>query len=1831
VAQVDTDAGFTNTASLAALDQTDPNPANNSSSVVVTPIASADLAITKTDGVTVAVPGSTVTYTITASNAGPSPAFGATVTDAFPAAITSASWTCVGAGGGACPAAGNGDIAATVDLPVGASVTFTATAAIDAGTNEALLSNTATVAPPAGTIDAVAGNNAATDTDTLVPTANLSITKTDGATSATPGTAITYTVVASNAGPSHAPGALVVDVLPAVISGASWTCAGTGGGTCAVPGGVGNVSATVDLPAGTSVTFTISGTIDAAASGTLSNTATVTAPAGVTDPNPGDDTATDSDTLEAVANLSISKTDGATSAVPGQSVTYTITAGNAGPSAVSGATITDALPAAITSATWTCVGAGGGVCPATGSGDIAATVDLPVGASVTFTVDATIDAGATGTLANTATIAPPTGTIDPVPGDNSATDVDTLDPTANLSISKTDGATTATPGLPVTYAIVAHNAGPSAVVGATVLDTVPADLGGASWTCTGSGGGTCPPSGSGDIAATVDLPVGASATFTLTGTVAAGASGSLSNTATIAPPAGTTDPDLGDNSATDTDTLVGRADIETHKDGPGAVFAGSQITYTVTVTNHGPSDANGTSFIDEVPAAITGVTASCGGATGGAACGAASVVGNSVTSTIAALPVGSSVTFTIQGTAPAEPTTFANTAGALPPLGMVDPVPENNGSTVATTVTASADVSIVKSAPASAVSGATIAYTLVVSNAGPSAAHGASYADAVPAAITGVSASCGSAQGGATCAAPSVLGNDVTGTVPTLPAGGSVTITISGTAPFGAQAVANTATVAPPAGVPDPDSGNNVSSTSTAVGAAADIALSKSVDEAAPHVGQTVTFTITATNTGPNDATGVAVTDSLPFGLGFVSATASAGDYAPATGLWTIGALADGETATLTLVATVEVPGALTNTVAVSASDQPDPDTSNNNAGASINAGATADIAVAKSVDHDSPNVGDVVSFLISVTNNGPNDATGVEVADHLPAGLDFVAATPSQGTFAGGVWNVGALAAGEVAVLLLDATVTAPGSIVNTATITHEDQFDPVTANNQAGASINGQEADLAVTKTVDETAPNVGDDVTFTVTVHNNGPSDATGVRVLDALPQGLGFVSATPSQGSYDPIAGSWDVGTLPAAGAGSSATLTVVAHVLADGAMTNTASIDAHDQPDPNGANNSASASLNGNPLADLVVTKTGPATVTPGDEIAYTIVVRNDGPSAATGVVVTDPTPAGLEFVSNAGACTAAYPCTLGTLADGASATITSTYRVPADYAGANPIVNSASAGSDVPDPVSTNNQSSASTNVGPGNADLAIVKTGAATVASNGSIGYTLTITNNGPSPANGASYLDEVPAAISAVSASCGGESGGAACAAQPQVGGNTVSGTIGTLPAGGTVVIEIIGIAPTGPLLLANTATIAAPVGVDDPEAANDRSTVETTVAAPIADLAVAKTGPADAIAGTNVTYTITLDNAGPDPAEHAVLADPTPAGLVFVSASAPCAAGFPCDLGSLAAGARASVDVTYAVDAGAAGTQVTNTVTASSGTPDPDAGNNVASASTAIHAAATFADLALAKSGPATAAPGDEVTYVLTVANHGPDPALDVVLSDPTPAGLVFVSAGAPCTAGFPCELGALASGAEATVEVTYAVSPEASGSLVNAASVAGSTPDPDVANNTATATTRVDVPVRMADLDVGKSGPAQALSGTTITYEIVVTNRGPDAVPDPMLYDPTPEGLDFVSVAAPCAGGFPCALPPLAAGASVRVEATYLVTPGFHGTIVNTASVASATVEDPTPNNNASSVSTVVAGTPVATPDKVPVDARWMLLLMAGLLALAGSAATRRRPR
>jgi uncharacterized repeat protein (TIGR01451 family) len=172
------------------------------------------------------------------------------------------------------------------------------------------------------------------------------------------------------------------------------------------------------MPAGGSVTYTASCAIHAAATGVLSNTATVSS--GITtDPNPGNNSATDTDIIASSADLAISNTDSVTTVTAGGSTTYTIIASNAGPSNASGAAVSLPFPAALT-CTWTCVGSGGGTCTASGSGNIADTVNLPAAGSVTYTASCAISPSTSGNLSTTATVSG--STADPNTGNNNATD-----------------------------------------------------------------------------------------------------------------------------------------------------------------------------------------------------------------------------------------------------------------------------------------------------------------------------------------------------------------------------------------------------------------------------------------------------------------------------------------------------------------------------------------------------------------------------------------------------------------------------------------------------------------------------------------------------------------------------------------------------------------------------------------------------------------------------------------------------------------------------------------------------------------------------------------------------------------------------------------------------------------------------------------------------------------------------------------------------------------------------------------------------------------------------------------------------------------------------------------------------------------------------------------------------------------------------------------------------------------------------------------------------------------------------------------------------------------
>ena len=735
---------------------------------------------------------------------------------------------------------------------------------------------------------------------------------------------------------------------------------------------------------------------------------------------------------ELVADLSITKNDGVATATPGGSVTYTITASNAGPASTTG-TVADTFPASLT-CTWTCVGAGGGLCTAAGSGNINDPVTLPAGGSVTYTASCTISAAATGTLSNTATVTGVAG--DPVPANNSATDTDTLTPMADLAITKNDGVPTATPGGSVTYTITASNAGPSNTT-ATVADTFPAVLT-CTWTCVGAGGGNCTAAGSGNLNDSASLPVGGSVTYTASCNISASATGTLSNTATVASAA--TDPNPGDNSATDTDTLTPSHDLSiTKTDGTATATPGGSTTYTITVGNAGPSNA-ATTVTDTFPASLT-CNWTCAG-TGGGTCTAA---GSGNIADAAAVPVGGSVTYTAVCSISASATgTLVNTAS----------VPVTN----------------------------------------------------------------------------------------------------------------------------DPNSANNsATDTDTLVGSA-DIAISKTVNNATPTLGSNVIFTVTATNNGPSNASGVVVNDLLPVGLAFVSSVPSTGSYNSTTGAWTVGALANGASATLTITATVNRIQSMLNEASKSAAGEADNRGANNTAAVRLNGAALIDIQVSQSVDDDTPGINQIVTFTVTARNAGPANATGVTLNSNLPAGLSHVSNTPSQGTYTPGTgtWSVGSLAAGATATLTLQLMNTVATPVVQTFTKTASTEQDLVTGNDAASVVLNpaAPQVDLALTKLTMQDPVASGLNFSYDLVVTNQSLTTGSAVIVTDTLPAGVTLVSSAATQGS---CTGTTTVTcNLGSVTGGGTVTIHLVVTKTVGGKVLNTAMVTAN-EADPNMANNTNASS------------------------------------------------------------------------------------------------------------------------------------------------------------------------------------------------------------------------------------------------------------------------------------------------------------------------------------------------------------------------------------------------------------------------------------------------------------------------------------------------------------------------------------------------------------------------------------------------------------------------------------------------------------------------------
>ncbi len=954
-------------------------------------------------------------------------------------------------------------------------------------------------------------------------------------------------------------------------------------------------------------------------------------------------------------DLTITNSDGETESTAGVVRTYVLGYENVGNATATGSTITETVPAGTTfnapasTAGWSCsdgavagtvcthlAGTGSVAAGASGNVSFAVTVVDPIPEGMTEIED-------TATIADDHAINP-----DPTPANNVATDTDTI-PQADLSLTKTVDDSTPDAGQVVVFTFTVSNAGPDDATTVKVTDALPATL--TYVTSSPNAGGSYNPAthiwtvgtvaSGGSQSMTLSALVAGSATATNVAEVGHADQGDVDST-----PANGVDTE--DDYATATvspniaDLGVTKAVDETHPD------VGTDVTYTIVASNAGPNDADGVEVTDALPA---GLTYQSSDATAG------SYDSGTHIWTIGTLANGTTETLTIVATV-ANPGTLTNSASiAGDPF---DPNAANNNASATTSQLV--DLVVTKSVDDQTANvGEDVTFTIGVTNSGPDIANGVVIRDLLPAGLTYVS---NTPDAGTSY-------NSTTGdwTVGTLAAGLSATLTLEATV-VGASASTNTAAVL---AADEPQSSTaNDSATATVTPPHAELGITKSAASQRPNVGDPDSFTLTVTNYGPDDATGVTVADLLPAGLDYVSHLAGQGGYDDSTGIWSIGNLANGASVTLTIDVDVPSAGDYTNTATVTG-DQFDPDLSNNTDQVSVST-RIADIAVLKVVDHPSPNVGSIVTFTITVTNLGPDAATLLVVHDGLPAGLSYDSSTPSAGAYNSttGDWTIGGLADGATVTLDISARVTGSGSIGNIAAVGGLLQRDPDDTNDSSTATIDAPPAaDLEVSKTVDDDTPDLGSTVTFTITLTNHGPDATAGVHVRDLLPAGLTYVSDTPSKGAYDQPSGDWTVGGMAV---GASETLTVTAAVDVEGPITNIAEVTDSSLPDPNstpdnnsaGENDQAAAILNARGVADISLAKTvTPGSVQKDDQATYTIVVTNNGPDAASGVIVRDQLPAAVTFVSSSGgtydAVTGAW--TVGNMASGTSATLTITVRV----------------------------------------------------------------------------------------------------------------------------------------------------------------------------------------------------------------------------------------------------------------------------------------------------------------------------------------------------------------------------------------------------------------------------------------------------------------------------------------------------------------------------------------------------------------------------------------
>ena len=473
-----------------------------------------------------------------------------------------------------------------------------------------------------------------------------------------------------------------------------------------------------------------------------------------------------------------------------------------------------------------------------------------------------------------------------------------------------------------------------------------------------------------------------------------------------------------------------------------------------------------------------------------------------------------------------------------------------------------------------------------------------------------------------------------------------------------------------------------------------------------PNFGDNVNYTVTVTNDGIGDAKDVVVRDVLGEGLTFVDATGNYSfDEVTRTVTWIVD-LAKGESKVFSVIATVVGYGNVTNSLVVG----------NKTTGVNV---TVPEINPDKTANITNPNFGDKVDYTVTVTNDGIGDAKDVVVRDVLGEGLKFVSATGNYSFDEATrtvTWIVD-LAKGESKVFSVIATVVGYGNVTNSL----------VVGNKTAGVNVTVPE--INPDKTVDNEIPNFGDNVTYTVTVTNDGIGDANNVVITDVLDKGLKFLNATGNF-TYDEKTGiiTWIVDLAK----GETKTFNVNVTVLGYGVLPNTVAV----------GNKTAVRNIT---VPEIITVKeVNSSDIHIGDEITYTITVSNPGKINATNVVIRDILPEGLKFInaSNGGV----YDPVTGIITWILNITANSTVDLTADVC-----VNKSG---NITNTVNVGNKTSNCTIESGDIVDLEIhIVADKSEIYVGDNVVYTVTVINNGPSDAINTIANILIPNALSILS----------------------------------------------------------------------------------------------------------------------------------------------------------------------------------------------------------------------------------------------------------------------------------------------------------------------------------------------------------------------------------------------------------------------------------------------------------------------------------------------